>query len=60
MPVVKETYVIAFDRSLPANLIDIFIKLIKSRELRNKINKLAGYSGTNTGKFLKSSEILNR
>ncbi len=60
IPVFKETYVIAIDKSLPDNVTDTFIKLIKSRELRIKINKLTGYSGMNTGKFLKSSEILNR
>lgn len=58
VPIIKETYVIAIDKTLPGNTIDKLIKLIRSRELKNKINKLAGYNGAGTGLLLNKDKLL--
>lgn len=58
LPLVTENYVIAIKKSLPKESIETLRFLMKDKKLKDKINKLPGYSTNLTGKRIHANKLL--
>lgn len=59
LPLITENYVIALKKSLPEDIKKSFRILMKDAKLKNKINKLPGYSTKLTGKVIHARKLLS-
>lgn len=53
----REAYVLALDKSLPAGLIKFIKNQLQSRKFRQKVNNLAGYDAKNSGAELSFGQL---
>ncbi|MFT5396393.1 MAG: putative molybdopterin biosynthesis protein, partial [Gammaproteobacteria bacterium] len=59
IPLITENYIIAMKKSLPKSTIESFRILMKDKKLKDKINKLPGYSTKLTGKVIHAHKLLS-
>lgn len=58
LPLLTESYILAINKTLPKEITDEIRMLMKDKKLKNKINKLPGYSTKLTGKTIHVDKLL--
>ncbi len=59
IPVIKEAYVLAIDRKIPAHIKSLFRTLLNSTEFKTTVNAYPGYDATNAGIELDPENLLS-
>jgi len=59
IPVIKEAYVLAIDKSIPTHIRSLLRNLLTSTEFKTTVNTYPGYDAINAGKKLNLEKILS-